>query len=51
MAGSELEGVAVLLEENFTKNIKYVLGVDYPFFGKLLYLFISGGYDKAKITM
>lgn len=43
--------MAVLLEENFTKNIKHVIGVDYPFFGKLLYLWMSGGYDKAKISM
>ena len=51
MVGAELDGMAVLLEENFTKNIKHVIGVDYPFFGKLLYLWMSGGYDKAKITM
>ena len=43
--------MAVLLEQNFMKNIKHVIGVDYPFFGKMLYLWMSGGYNKAKITM
>ena len=41
----------MLLEENFTKNIKHVIGVEHEFFGKLLYLWMSGGYDKAKISM
>ena len=49
--GAEQDGVAMLLEENFTKNIKYVIGVENEFFGKLLYLWMSGGYDKAKISM
>ena len=51
VVGAEQDGVAVLLEENFTKNIKHVIGVEHQFFGKLLYLWMSGGYDKAKISM
>jgi hypothetical protein len=49
--GAEQDGVAVLLEKNFTKNIKYVIGVDCPFFGKLMYLYMSKGLDKVKITL
>ncbi len=49
--GSELDGVAVLLEKNFTDNIKYVIGVDCFFFGKLLYLYMADGLDLVKITM
>jgi len=41
----------VLTEENFIKNIKYVIGEDEPYFGKCLYLYMSQGYDKAKITI
>ena len=33
------------------KNIKFVIGVDCPYFGKILYLYFAKGYDKAKITM
>ena len=43
--------MAVLLEENFTRNIKHVIGVDDPFFGKLLYLWMANGLDKVKIPM
>ena len=41
----------MLVEQNFTQNIKHVIGVEHEFFGKLLYLWMSGGYDKAKISM
>ena len=51
MKGSHIDGIAVLTEENFMKNIKYVLDVDEPFFGKMLYLHMSQGYDRAKITL
>lgn len=51
VAGSEVDGVAVLVEKNFTQNIKYVIGVDCPFFGKLLYLYMSDGLDLVKITL
>lgn len=40
-----------MIEENFTTNIKEVIGYDCPFFGKILYLYFAKGYDKAKITM
>jgi len=40
-----------LAEQNFIKNIKHVIGYDCPFFGKLLYLYLSGGKDKCLITL
>jgi len=49
--GSEVDGVAVLIEKNFTQNIKYVIGVDCPFFGKLMYLYMADGLDLVKITL
>ena len=49
--GAHIDGIAVLTEENFMKNIKYVIGEDEPYFGKMLYLYMSKGYDKAKITI
>ena len=49
--GAHIDGVAALTEENFIKNIKHVLGVDEPYFGKMLYLWMSNGYDRAKITI
>ena len=49
--GAHLDGFAVLTEENFIKNIKHVIGVDEPYFGKCLYLWMSQGYDRIKITM
>lgn len=48
---SEVEGIPYLTEKNFMKNIKFVIGVDCPYFGKILYLYFAKGYDKAKITM
>lgn len=51
MPESVIEQTAVLTEANFTRNIKYVIGVDEPYFGKMLYLWISKGYDRAKITI
>lgn len=41
VAGANIDGIAVLTEENFTKNIKHVIGVDEPYFGKCLYLYMS----------
>lgn len=40
-----------LTEENFKDNFKNVFGVDQPFFGKLLYIWMARGYDKAKISL
>jgi hypothetical protein len=48
---SHLGNYAVLIEENFTRNIGKILGVECPFFGKLLYMQLGGGYDQAKITL
>ena len=48
--GSDIDGVAVLLEKNFTQNIKNVIGVECPYFGKLLYLYFSEGLDQVKIN-
>ena len=33
------------------KNIKHVIGTDEPYFGKMLYLWMAAGYDRAKITI
>jgi hypothetical protein len=51
VVGADIDGVAVLLEENFTRNIKYIIGCECPFFGKMLYLYLGGGFDQAKITI
>lgn len=48
---TEIDGNPVLIEENFKQNISQIIGYDCPFFGKLMYLYFSKGYDKAKITM
>ena len=40
-----------LTEENFKNNFKNVFGVDCPFFGKLLYIWMAKGFDKAKISL
>jgi len=39
-----------LNEEDFTKNIGKVIGYDCPFFGKILYIYMSDGYDRKKIS-
>jgi Ca2+-binding EF-hand superfamily protein len=48
---AQVDGVAALTEQNFTKNIGQVLGVEEPYFGKMLYLWMARGYDRAKITI
>ena len=48
---TDIDGVPFLIERNFTQNISEVTGEESKFFGKLLYLFFSGGLDKMKITM
>lgn len=45
MPGSDIDGVAVLIEKNFTQNIKRVIGTNCPFFGKMLYLYFAQGLD------
>lgn len=42
---SDIDGVMVLTEKNFTQNIKYVVDDDCPFLGKLFYIFMSDGLD------
>lgn len=49
--GAHIEGVCALTEANFMKNIKHVIGVDEPYFGKCLYLWMAQGYDRVKITL
>ena len=39
-----------LNEDHFTKNISKVIGFDCPFFGKILYIYMSDGYDRKKIS-
>ena len=41
----------MLLEENFIKNIHKVIGEDEPYFGKMLYLWMSKGYNRVKINI
>ena len=45
------DGISVLTEANFINNIKNVIGVEAPFFGKMMYLYFANGYDKVKVTM
>ena len=40
-----------LTEKNFSQNIKFVIGVECPFFCKMLYLYFADGYDKVKINL
>ena len=47
---AQVDGIIALTEENFIKNIKNIIGHDEPYFGKMLYLWIARGYDRAKIT-
>jgi len=49
--GSHIDGVCVLTEQNFIKNIKHIIGIDEPYFGKMLYLWMSNGFDGARITI
>lgn len=46
-----IDGVAALTEQNFVNNIKLIIGVDEPYFGKMLYLWMAKGYDRAKISV
>ena len=38
-------------EKDLKNNTKEVFGIDCPFFGKILYLFMSKGFDRAKISL
>lgn len=49
--GSNIDGKAALTEECCKRNIKYVIGVDFPYFGELLYLRLAKGLDGVKITI
>lgn len=49
--GAMIDGVAALTEQNFVNNIKLIIGVDEPYFGKMLYLWMAKGYDRAKISV
>ena len=40
-----------LTEEDIINNFKIVFGYDCPYFAKLLYLYLSNGFDKSKIGM
>jgi hypothetical protein len=48
---TEVDGIPFLIEANFTQNISEVTGQESPFFGKLLYLYFSGGLDRVKISL
>ena len=40
-----------LEEKDFVNNTGKVFGQECPYFGKLLYLFMSGGYDRQRISL
>ena len=42
---SMLDGISVLTEMNFIKNIKYIVGYECPFLGKMFYLYFANGFD------
>jgi hypothetical protein len=46
-----VEESCYLTEKDITNNLKNVFGYDCPYFAKMIYLLLSGGYDKAKISM
>ena len=48
---SEQDGMPILTEEHFRKNIHLLTGEDFPYFGKLLYLYLARGRDQIKITV
>ena len=48
---SDQDGVPFLTEQHFVTNLKYLMGVTNPYFGKLLYLYFADGYDLAKISI
>ena len=37
----EVDGQPFLIERHFVNNIKYVIGIESEFFGKLLYLYFA----------
>lgn len=49
--GTEENGIPFLIEENFKRNLQHLIGYHCPYFGKLLYLYFSRGFDKARITL
>lgn len=38
-----------LTESDLVGNMKNIFGYEAPYFGKLLYLMLSGGLDKSKV--
>lgn len=45
-----MEEKCYLTEEDIIKNMKNVFGYEHTYFAKLIYLLLSGGYDKMKIS-
>jgi len=39
------------MEKHFIDNFEKVFGDDCPFFGKMLYLYMARGFDRAKISL
>ena len=39
-----------ITEKHILANFERVFGVSCPYFGKILYLYMSKGYDRAKIS-
>ena len=50
-AGSAVSETSLFMtEQQMIKNISKVFGTDSPMFAKLLYLYMSNGHDRAKIS-
>ena len=46
-----IEEHCYITEKDIITNMKNIFGYDCPYFAKMIYLLLSGGYDKAKISM
>lgn len=46
-----IEEYCYLTEKDIITNMKNIFGYDSPYFAKMIYLLLSEGYDKAKISM
>ncbi len=46
-----IEEHCYITEKDIITNMKNIFGYECPYFAKMIYLLLSGGYDKAKISM
>jgi len=45
------EQSSFVLEQDIIENFSKVFGYDHPFFAKLVYLYLSNGHDRSKISL